>query len=61
MSCNFCGKSHREVAKLVASELGTAICDECLVVAFVKMTGSGIKMLPPLDELKEALKPKKVV
>ena len=30
LCCSFCGKSQREVRKLIASELGSCICDECI-------------------------------
>lgn len=45
VKCSFCEKSKREVAKLVAAATGTAICDECLVVAFAKMAGSKIQFV----------------
>lgn len=33
MTCGFCGKTQREVAKLIASQKGPLICDECIELA----------------------------
>ena len=51
MTCSFCGKTREEVTKLVASDKGTAICDECVVVAVIKMMGSGILTIPKPTKL----------
>jgi len=65
--CNFCGKSRKEVHRLIESAIGPRICDECLVVSFAKMIESPVKFQelevksPHVQEqvakLKEALKP----
>lgn len=59
MKCSFCDKGRKEVAQLVASG-SAAICDECLVVSFAIMTGSGIKFMTPIkpQEPAQATKPR---
>jgi len=47
--CSFCGKSSREVRRLVKSDKGAAICDECLVVSFAKMIQSPVRFAGPED------------
>ena len=46
-NCNFCGKSPRQVKKLVMGVLGTRICDECLTVSFATMIESPVKFQEP--------------
>jgi ATP-dependent Clp protease ATP-binding subunit ClpX len=39
LHCSFCGKSEREVAKLVAGPGGIHICDSCVATCQVIMAG----------------------
>ncbi len=57
VECSFCGKTRQEVSKLVASDKGVAICDECLVVSFAQMIGSPVKFFTK-DILAEAIREK---
>jgi len=50
-NCNFCGKSQKEVKKLVASALNTRICDECVTVTFAVMIESPVKFQRPKDSI----------
>lgn len=38
--CAFCGKDRRLVSKLVQSNLGVCICDECIDVAYELVHGN---------------------
>lgn len=40
LKCSFCGKSRREVKRLVAAETGACICDECFDLCATLMGGS---------------------
>jgi predicted kinase len=47
LHCSFCGKSRKEVHRLVQSAKGPIICDECLVVSFALMIESPVKFQEP--------------
>lgn len=42
LHCSFCGKSDREVAKLVAGPGGLHICDACVETCRLVMVGSDV-------------------
>jgi ATP-dependent Clp protease ATP-binding subunit ClpX len=41
LHCSFCGKSEREIEKLAAGPGGVRICNECVAVCTVIMSGEG--------------------
>jgi ATP-dependent Clp protease ATP-binding subunit ClpX len=42
LHCSFCGKSEREIQKLVAGPGGIHICDECVDVCRLVMEGEAV-------------------
>ena len=45
LTCSFCGKHHKQVAKLIAGP-GVYICDECIYLCLEILEEEGIRPTP---------------
>lgn len=51
LNCDFCGKSQKDVKRIIAGRNGVAICDSCVIECVQALVDNNLELMSKEDEL----------